>query len=50
MRQYCIGAMLLDLNDPSKVIGQTQEPLLVPTAEKLGLGPERRLFLRRNNS
>ena len=34
MRQYCIGAMLLDLNDPSKVIGQTQEPLLVPTAEE----------------
>jgi predicted GH43/DUF377 family glycosyl hydrolase len=34
MRQYCIGAMLLDLNDPSKVIGQTHEPLLVPTADE----------------
>ena len=34
MRQYCIGAMLLDLDDPSKIIGQTQEPLLVPTAEE----------------
>ena len=34
MRQYCIGAMLLDLEDPSKIIGQTQEPLLVPTAEE----------------
>ena len=34
MRQYCIGAMLLDLDDPYKVIGQTQEPLLVPTADE----------------
>jgi predicted GH43/DUF377 family glycosyl hydrolase len=34
MRQYCIGAMLLDLNDPSKVIGQMHEPLLVPTADE----------------
>lgn len=34
MRQYCIGAMLLDLEDPSRVIGQTHEPLLVPTADE----------------
>jgi len=34
MRQYCIGAILLDLDDPSKIIGQTQEPLIVPTAEE----------------
>jgi predicted GH43/DUF377 family glycosyl hydrolase len=34
MRQYCIGAVLLDLADPSKVIGQTREPLLVPTADE----------------
>ncbi|HEY5770835.1 MAG TPA: glycoside hydrolase family 130 protein [Terrimicrobium sp.] len=34
MRQYCIGATLLDLSDPSKIIGQTEEPLLVPTAEE----------------
>ena len=34
MRQYCIGAVLLDLEDPSKVIGQTHEPLLVPTADE----------------
>jgi predicted GH43/DUF377 family glycosyl hydrolase len=34
MRQYCIGAMLLDLEDPYKIIGQTHEPLLVPTAEE----------------
>lgn len=34
MRQYCIGASLLDLEDPTKVIGQTEEPLLVPTEEE----------------
>jgi predicted GH43/DUF377 family glycosyl hydrolase len=28
MRKYCIGAALLDLNDPSKVIGRLKEPLL----------------------
>jgi predicted GH43/DUF377 family glycosyl hydrolase len=30
MRKYCIGAMLLDLQDPSKVIGRLNEPLLEP--------------------
>src|SRR5258708_4960447 len=30
MRQYCIGAFLLDLADPSKVIGRLREPLLKP--------------------
>jgi predicted GH43/DUF377 family glycosyl hydrolase len=30
MRKYCIGAALLDLNDPSKVIGRLGEPLLSP--------------------
>jgi predicted GH43/DUF377 family glycosyl hydrolase len=30
MRQYCIGAMLLDLDDPTKVIARLKEPLLVP--------------------
>jgi predicted GH43/DUF377 family glycosyl hydrolase len=40
MRQYCIGAALLDLNDPSRVIGQTSEPLLVPTGtERFGYVP-----------
>lgn len=34
MRQYCIGASLLDRNDPSKVIGQLSEPLIVPTEEE----------------
>lgn len=30
MRKYCIGAVLLDLGDPTKVIGRLREPLLVP--------------------
>ena len=30
MRKYCIGAFLLDLDDPSKVIGRLSEPLLKP--------------------
>ena len=30
MRKYCIGAALLDLNDPTKVIGRLREPLLAP--------------------
>ncbi|CAD72945.1 MAG TPA: glycosidase [Rhodopirellula baltica] len=30
MRKYCIGAMLLDLNDPSKVIARLREPLVTP--------------------
>jgi predicted GH43/DUF377 family glycosyl hydrolase len=30
MRRYCIGAILLDLNDPAKVIGELREPLLQP--------------------
>jgi predicted GH43/DUF377 family glycosyl hydrolase len=34
MRRYCIGATLLDRDDPSRVIGQTREPLLVPTDEE----------------
>jgi predicted GH43/DUF377 family glycosyl hydrolase len=30
MRKYCIGAALLDLNDPTRVIGRLREPLLAP--------------------
>ncbi len=30
MRKYCIGAALLDLEDPTKVIGRLKEPLLSP--------------------
>jgi predicted GH43/DUF377 family glycosyl hydrolase len=34
MRTYCIGAMLLDLNDPRKVIGVLDEPLITPTEKE----------------
>jgi predicted GH43/DUF377 family glycosyl hydrolase len=30
MRKYAIGAFLLDLDDPSRVIGRLNEPLLAP--------------------
>ena len=30
MRKYCIGAILLDRDDPGKVIGRLAEPLLSP--------------------
>lgn len=30
MRKYCIGAFLLDLEDPTKVIGRLREPLIKP--------------------
>ncbi|MCF8299339.1 MAG: glycoside hydrolase family 130 protein, partial [Saprospiraceae bacterium] len=30
MRIYSIGAILLDLNDPTKVIGEIEEPILIP--------------------
>ena len=30
MRKYCIGAILLDRDDPSRVIGRLKEPLLTP--------------------
>ncbi len=30
--QYCLGAFLMDLNDPSKVIARTEEPVMVPSA------------------
>src|SRR5579872_6016877 len=30
MRKYCIGAFLLDREDPAKVIGRLREPLLKP--------------------
>jgi len=30
MRQYCIGAILLDLENPSKIIARLDEPLLAP--------------------
>jgi predicted GH43/DUF377 family glycosyl hydrolase len=30
MRKYCIGAFLLDLNDPTRLIGRVREPLIKP--------------------
>jgi predicted GH43/DUF377 family glycosyl hydrolase len=30
MRKYCIGAFLLDRDDPTKVIGRVREPLIKP--------------------
>jgi len=34
MRTYSIGALLLDLDDPTVVIGRLTEPLLVPIPEE----------------
>src|SRR6185369_6197360 len=40
MRTYCIGAFLLDLDNPSKVIGRLREPLLKPdSSEREGYVP-----------
>ena len=36
MRQYCIGASLFDRDEPWRLIGQTREPLLVPTDHERG--------------
>jgi len=40
MRKYCIGAFLLELNDPTRVIGRLREPLICPNeAEREGYVP-----------
>ncbi len=40
MRKYCIGIELLDLADPSKIIGRLEEPIIVPNeAEREGYVP-----------
>lgn len=31
--QYCLGAFLMDLNDPAVVLGRTFDPIMVPTEE-----------------
>ncbi len=36
MRRYCIGAMLLDLEDPSRVIARLNGPLLEPQDQESG--------------
>jgi predicted GH43/DUF377 family glycosyl hydrolase len=30
MRKYCIGALLMDLEDPAKILGKLREPLIIP--------------------
>ncbi len=40
MRKYCLGAFLLDLKAPTRVIGRLREPLLAPNeAEREGYVP-----------
>ena len=40
MRQYAIGATLLDLENPAKVIGRSAEPIIVPAEdERVGYVP-----------
>jgi predicted GH43/DUF377 family glycosyl hydrolase len=40
LRKYCIGAYLLDLKDPSKVLARLAEPLMQPeTSEREGYVP-----------
>jgi predicted GH43/DUF377 family glycosyl hydrolase len=34
MRRYCLGAILLDLDDPCKVTGRLREPLLEPNGKE----------------
>lgn len=34
MREYTLGAILLDLKDPTKVIGKVKEPLLYPNQQE----------------
>ncbi|TDG35857.1 glycosidase [Pedobacter changchengzhani] len=34
MRRYCIGAVLLDLEDPTKEIGHLIEPLIIPNNDE----------------
>lgn len=34
MRTYCLGAVLLDRDDPTRLIGRLKEPLLFPTEDE----------------
>ena len=34
MRHYCVGATLLDRDNPTKLIGRLEEPLLIPEADE----------------
>ena len=51
MRTYRIGAILLDLDDPTRILGQLRQPLLSPAAGRAGrLRAQRRLLLRRTRA
>jgi predicted GH43/DUF377 family glycosyl hydrolase len=40
MRKYCLGAFLLDIEDPARVLGRLREPLLAPNeTEREGYVP-----------
>ena len=46
-RGYCIGATLLDRDDPTKLIGRLERPLLIPEAdERSGFVPLEDLLAR----
>lgn len=30
--QYCLGAFLMDIHDPSKIIARTEDPIMIPSA------------------
>jgi predicted GH43/DUF377 family glycosyl hydrolase len=34
MRKYCIGAILLDREDPSRVVGRLRDPLIKPESDE----------------
>ncbi len=34
MRTYCIGAILLDLDDPTRIVGRLPQPLLSPSTDE----------------
>ena len=34
MRTYSIGAILLDLEEPTRIVGQLRQPLLSPAADE----------------
>lgn len=34
MRKYCIGAVLLDLENPARIIGRLREPLIAPNEQE----------------
>ncbi|MBN1491606.1 MAG: glycoside hydrolase family 130 protein [Phycisphaerae bacterium] len=40
VREYCIGALLLDRDEPGRILGRLREPLIVPTeSEREGYVP-----------